>query len=162
MSLLVFQRLAEERIQEAIRNGEFDDLPGKGQPLKLEDLSFVPEEVRLAYKVLKNAGFVPPEVELQREIRTLEDLLENLGEDEVEEQYRVLRRLDFLLLKLREIRRRPVVLEEDSPYYRRLAEKVARLRARKGGREERREINWSGLAHRISLTRFVQVTTRRP
>ncbi len=162
MSLLVFQKLAEERIQEAIRNGEFDDLPGKGQPLKLEDLSFVPEEVRLAYKILKNAGFVPPEVELQREIRNLEDLLESLGEEDIEEQYRIMRRLDFLILKLREIRRRPVILEEDSHYYRRVAEKVARLRAGKSRKKENREISWAGLAHRIGLARLVRTSARRP
>ncbi|WP_210534601.1 DUF1992 domain-containing protein [Thermosulfurimonas marina] len=161
MSLLIFQRLAEERIQEAIRNGEFDDLPGKGKPLQMEDLSFVPEEVRLAYKVLKNAGFVPPEVELRREIRTLEDLLESLGEEEVEEQYRIMRRLDFLLLKLRETHRRSALLEEDARYYRLVARKVARLREK-----ERRpvggKIDWSGLSHRLGLKYLAGSFRRRP
>jgi len=157
MSLLVFQRLAEERIQEAIRNGEFDDLPGKGRPIQMEDLSLVPEEVRLAYKILKNAGFVPPELELKREIRTLEDLLESLGEEEVEEQYRVMRRLEFLLLELKELRGTSVLLEEDPRYYRLVAERVARLR-----KSERRKkaIDWSGLSHRLGLSRLVRTSRK--
>ncbi len=156
MSLFFLQKLAEERIQEAIRNGEFDHLPGKGKPLQLEDLSMVPEEVRLAYKILKNAGFVPPELEIQREIRHLEDLLEKLSEGEVEEEYRILRRLDFLLLKLGEIRRRPIRLEAESPYYQKLAEKVARLRARERSRPASRAIDWSRLSHRIGLRSLLQ------
>ena len=55
--------IAEQKIAEAIANGDFDDLPGSGKPLALDDDSLVPEELRLAYRILKNAGFIPPEVE---------------------------------------------------------------------------------------------------
>ncbi|HEX6413120.1 MAG TPA: DnaJ family domain-containing protein [Burkholderiales bacterium] len=55
--------IAEQRIAEAIANGDFDDLPGSGKPLELDDDSLLPEELRLAYRILKNAGFVPPEIE---------------------------------------------------------------------------------------------------
>lgn len=55
--------IAERKIAEAIANGDFDDLPGSGKPLELDDDSLVPEELRLAYRILKNAGFVPPEIE---------------------------------------------------------------------------------------------------
>lgn len=55
--------IAEQRIAEAIENGDFDDLPGSGKPLQLDDDSLVPEELRLAYRVPKNAGFVPSEIE---------------------------------------------------------------------------------------------------
>lgn len=53
----------ESRIAQAHEQGEFDNLPGKGKPLQLDDDRLVPEEVRAAYKVLKNAGFVPPELD---------------------------------------------------------------------------------------------------
>ncbi len=66
--------LAERRIAEAIANGELDELPGEGRPLDLEDDALVPEELRLAYRVLKNAGFVPPEVQTLNEIAELERL----------------------------------------------------------------------------------------
>src|SRR5262249_45376804 len=58
-----FWRIAEEKILEAQRAGAFDDLPGKGQPLHLEDLNWVPEDLRLGYMVLKNAHVLPPEAE---------------------------------------------------------------------------------------------------
>jgi hypothetical protein len=77
----LFQRIAEQRILEAQRRGEFDNLPGKGKPLELEDLSWVPEELRIGYKVLKNARVLPPEAQLLKDVHTLEDLLKHV-EDE--------------------------------------------------------------------------------
>ncbi len=79
----LFQRIAEQRILEAQRAGAFDNLPGKGKPLELEDLSWVPEELRLGYHVLKNAHVLPPEVELLKDIHILEDLIKHV-EDEGE------------------------------------------------------------------------------
>jgi len=58
------ERLAEERIRDAIQRGEFDNLPGRGKPLNLEDDRHIPDDLRLAYKVLKNADCLPPELEL--------------------------------------------------------------------------------------------------
>src|ERR1043165_9856821 len=77
----LFWRIAEERILEAQRAGAFDDLPGKGKALELEDLSWVPEDLRIGYHVLKSAHVLPPEAELLKDIRTLEDLLKHV-EDE--------------------------------------------------------------------------------
>jgi hypothetical protein len=64
--------LAEQKILEAVSRGELDELPGAGRPLDLDDDSLVPEDLRLAYRILKNAGFVPPEVEAINEIAALE------------------------------------------------------------------------------------------
>jgi hypothetical protein len=66
--------LVEKKIQEAMACGDFDNLPGTGRPLDLDDDALVPEELRLAYRILKNAGFVPPEVETLNEIAQLERL----------------------------------------------------------------------------------------
>ena len=73
--MLVFDWLAEKKIAEARARGELDNLPGAGRPLALDDDTLVPEDLRLAYRILKNAGFVPPEVEARREIADLERLL---------------------------------------------------------------------------------------
>jgi hypothetical protein len=54
--------LAERRIAEAVSRGELDDLPGAGRPLDLDDDALVPEELRVANRILKNAGVTPPEV----------------------------------------------------------------------------------------------------
>lgn len=61
--------IVEEKIREAIARGEFDNLPGKGQPLILEDYPFTPPEWRLAFKILADAGFVPDWIALDNEIR---------------------------------------------------------------------------------------------
>jgi hypothetical protein len=73
--MLAFDRIAEQKIAEALERGELDGLPGAGRPLALDDDALVPEDLRLAYRILKNAGFVPPEIEARREIAELERLL---------------------------------------------------------------------------------------
>lgn len=71
-----FAAIVERRIAEAMARGEFDRLPGAGRPLALDDDPLVPEEMRVAYRILKNAGFVPPELERLAEINRLLAALE--------------------------------------------------------------------------------------
>ena len=73
--MLVIDLLAEPQILAAIERGDLDNLPGKGKPLKLDDDSLVPEPLRAGYRLLKNAGCLPPELALHQEIRTIEQLL---------------------------------------------------------------------------------------
>jgi hypothetical protein len=70
--LVPFSRVAENRIQEAIASGEFENLPGAGEPLDLEEYFCTPGDVRIAYSILKTANCVPAEVELLNEISRLE------------------------------------------------------------------------------------------
>ena len=95
MNLL--DQIAEARIQEAIDRGELRDLPGEGQPLRLEDDSAIPEELRAAYRLLKNAGFLPPELQLRRDVREAEHLLQQLPESD---RSRARARLELLQLRL--------------------------------------------------------------
>ena len=62
----------ERRIQTATEHGAFDNLPGQGQPLSLDDDTGVPESQRMAWRILKNAGTVPEGVSLRRDIADLE------------------------------------------------------------------------------------------
>ena len=78
----MFDAIAEKKIAEAIARGELDDLPGAGKPLELDDDANVPEDLRVAYRILKNAGFVPPEVDSLREIGQLERLVEKKAIDD--------------------------------------------------------------------------------
>ena len=100
--MLLFDLIAEQRIAEAIERGEFDDLPGTGEPLAFHDDPLIPAELRMAYRILKNAGFVPPELEAHKEIRRLEDLLAALGEGEA--ATRAARKLRLLRIDLAEHR----------------------------------------------------------
>lgn len=76
------QTMSEERIRKAIENGDFDHLPGYGKPLKLDDLSAIPEELRMAYTVLKNAGYSPEEYALKQEMMSIESLFNACDDDE--------------------------------------------------------------------------------
>ncbi|MFD0711371.1 DnaJ family domain-containing protein [Paenibacillus sp. GCM10027626] len=82
MSVDIFALIAEERIREAIADGTFDHFPGKGKPLELEDLSHIPEVLRAGYKLLKNAGYIPPELQLTKEIVSLQELISLCASEE--------------------------------------------------------------------------------
>jgi hypothetical protein len=93
-----FAKLAENRILEAIEAGEFDNLEGKGQPLNLDDDSHIPPELRMAYKILKNADCLPPELVLRQEVIQLQDLMAAMPDEA--EKLKQMRRLNFLMMKL--------------------------------------------------------------
>jgi hypothetical protein len=96
--------IAEQRIREAMDQGLFDTSPYRGRPVHLEDEDGVPLELRMAFKVLKDAGCLPPEVELRREIATLSELLDAALEPE--ERARVRRDRHDRTLRLELLRRR--------------------------------------------------------
>ena len=120
-------RLVEERIKAAQEAGAFDGLPGAGKPLNREDDSVTPEDLRMAYHVLKNAGCLPPEMEMHKEILTLRGLLAST--DDESDRIESIRKLNFLVLKLNMLRGRPVPLEVAQVYDRRIAERLAKFRA---------------------------------
>jgi DnaJ homolog subfamily C member 28 len=64
----VIARVAERKIQEAIEEGKLDNLPGKGKPLVFDDDPATPAHLRLANKVLKNAGVLPDWIQVQKDI----------------------------------------------------------------------------------------------
>ena len=119
MNLL--DQIAETRIQEAIERGELRDLPGEGNPLQLDDDSAIPEELRVAYRILKNAGFLPPELQLRKEVREAEQLLQQLPEGE---HSRARARLKLLQLRLAASRRQPINLLLEDRYRQRLLERL--------------------------------------
>ena len=70
-----FSRIAENRIREAMASGQFENLPGTGQPLDLEEYFSTPEDLRMAHSILRNANCVPAEVELLNEVSRLERVI---------------------------------------------------------------------------------------
>lgn len=99
MSQLIDQ-MAERQIQAALEQGQLDQLPGRGEPLQLEDDSMVPESLRLGYRLLKNAGYLPPELQQRQEALELCSLLACChGPDD--EATGLLKKLRQLELKLR-------------------------------------------------------------
>jgi Domain of unknown function (DUF1992) len=122
--------LVEQRIAAAAACGEFDDLPGAGAPQDLNDDLLVPEEVRVANRILKNAGFVPPAVEQLRSLRHLQDELRAAGNHAA--RCGVQARLLALDMALESLRGQPSVVPRE--YCRRIAERVSE-RAQAGGSE---------------------------
>jgi hypothetical protein len=100
-------QIAEARIREAMARGEFDDLPGKGCPLELEDLSRVPQDLRSGYLLLKSAGVLPEEMEIRKEMVTLEALIDACADSE--ERTRLRKDLNWKMVRFAMLmeRRRP-------------------------------------------------------
>ncbi|HXZ10644.1 MAG TPA: DUF1992 domain-containing protein [Paraburkholderia sp.] len=112
--------LVEQRIAAAAARGEFDDLPGAGLPLDLDDDALVPEEVRVANRILKNAGFVPPAVEQLRALRDLQDELNAVGDRAT--RCRLQAKMLALDMALESLRGGPMVVPRE--YCRRIAERL--------------------------------------
>lgn len=109
-----FENLVEERIRRAQKRGLFDNLAGAGKPLPPDVIgATVPQDLRLSYRILKNADCLPPEVEVKKEIRRTEDLLRGMAETHT--RYRTLKKLNYLILKLNTIRNGSAAL--DMPQY---------------------------------------------
>ena len=115
---MILAQLAESRIREAIERGEFDDLAGAGKPVRLDDDLLVPEELRVAYRLLRNSGHLPPEIELMREIADVEALIRQATRND--ERRAAARKLELLTQRLWTCRggQRNLALERD--YFERL------------------------------------------
>jgi hypothetical protein len=116
-----FEKIAERKIREAIQNGEFDNLLNSGKPIDLDEDCFIPQELRMAYRVLKNSGCLPPELELRNEIISLRSMINSLDDDK--ERIRKIRELNFKLLKLNELRKKPLDIEDFPEYQEKIYKK---------------------------------------
>jgi hypothetical protein len=125
--MLGLDAIAERRIREAQARGELDDLPGAGAPLALDDDALVPEDLRVAYRILKNAGFLPPELEVHGEIREIEQLLQR-AEDE-SDRARLLSRINVLLSRTVQGRRHGSLRVQEA-YLERIAQRLESRRRR--------------------------------
>jgi hypothetical protein len=120
--MLWLERLAESRIREAMERGEFDSLPLAGKPLPLESNGYVHEDLRLAYKLLKDAGFLPPEIELRKEIVTLKELLDSVSDED--ERYRLARQINDKVLRLNLMMKRSFDRADREVYARKVRNKL--------------------------------------
>jgi hypothetical protein len=117
-----FYKIAERRILEAIENGEFDNLEGKGKPIIFEDETWIPEDLRIVYRFLKNAGCVPPELELRNEVINTFTLMNTLDDDK--ERLKKINELNFKLLKLNLTRKKPLHFEDFPEYESKIVDKL--------------------------------------
>jgi len=103
-----FSRMAESRITEAMSRGEFENLPGAGKSLNLDEYFSTPEALRVGFSILKNANCVPAEVELLNEVSRLEQVILETSDATMREKLRrslVDRRLHLAIMLERRPRR---------------------------------------------------------
>jgi len=115
--------IAERKISEAIRKGLLDIQGWRNRPLPKTNDNLVPEELRMAHKILKNAGYLPPEIETKKEIQQIEDLLATC-EDECT-RVKQIKKLNYLVLKLNAMKGDTVNIESQEEYYRQIVERIS-------------------------------------
>lgn len=93
-----------------MQEGLFDDLPGRGTPVNLDDYFNTPEDVRMAYSILKNANCLPPEAQLMAEVSRLEQAVAQAHDTTTRQSLQrelTNRQTELAILQERGRRRRP-------------------------------------------------------
>jgi hypothetical protein len=121
--LEAIRRIAERKISEAIQKGHLDTQGWCNRPLPMTNDTLVPEELRMAHKILKNAGYLPPEIETKKEIQQVEDLLAAC-EDEYT-RVKQIKKLNYLMFKLDIMRGNSGNIECQEAYYRKVVERTS-------------------------------------
>ena len=123
--LTALHRVAEQKIEQYLKEGRGADLSHwKNKPLPLkDDMANVPAHLRMAYRILRNAGYVPEEVALQKEIVRIEDMLAHCSDEQV--KIKQMKKLEFLRIKLDSKMGKKLQVDADSPYYSKVVENVS-------------------------------------
>ena len=122
--LSILQTIAERKIQQAMAEGSLADLSHwKNKPLPPDDMAGVPEDLRMAYRLLKNGGFLPEELAVQQEITRLEQLLVACTDEK--EKVRQLKKINCLKTKLECRTGRAIQLGEEGPYYNQVVDRLS-------------------------------------
>ena len=115
--------IAERKIREALQKGLLNNEEWRNKPLPMSNDSLMPEELRMAHKILKNAGYLPPEIETKKEIQQVEDLLATC-EDECT-RVKQIKKLNYLVMKLNTMKGNTANIESQQEYYRQIVERIS-------------------------------------
>ena len=119
----IFAKIAEQKIREAIERGELDNLPFHGQRIVPEDLSGVPAPLRMGYKIMKNAGILPTEMQLKKDILTLQDLIYACEDDE--EKRRMQKKMSEQILRFNMIMEKRPGASAQKQYHAQIMQRLA-------------------------------------
>ena len=125
-------RIAEQKILQAMQEGDLNSEKWKNKPLPLDDDRFVPDDLKMAYKILKNSGYLPPEIEAKKEINKLEDLIACTEDEHV--RLKQMKKLNVLMMKLEARRSSHANIAAQDDYYRKVVERIT-LNSRKKGKK---------------------------
>ncbi len=120
--LKAIRLIAERRISEAVQKGHLDVKGWHNKPLPMTSDTLVPEELRMAHKILKNAGYLPPEIETKKEIQQIEDLLAACEDEHT--RVKQIKKLNYLVMKLCAMKGDTVNIESQEEYYRQVVERI--------------------------------------
>ena len=115
--------IAERKISEAIEEGLLNIEAWRNRPLPPSNDSLIPEDLRIAYKMLKNGGYLPPEIETKKEIQQLEDLIAATEDEHT--RVKQIKKLNYLVMKLDAQRGGSTTIENQEAYYRKVVEKLS-------------------------------------
>lgn len=118
----IIAQVAEQKIKTAYDQGQFANLPGKGRPLVLEDDTHLAPELRMAYKILRNSGHLPPEIADAHEVRDILDMLTDCPEEAL--RLRQMRTLRVLAQRLDRSGRLELLLDGLPGYQRKILDRV--------------------------------------
>ncbi len=120
--------IAEQRIRESMDKGEFSELPGQGQPLDLDDGANVPPELRMAWRLLKNGGYLDDAGEKPNSADSLEDMLR--GSPDERAKLRQMLKLQVVEARFSRQGGRGLNLDKDAEYQDKV---VGRMSVKSGG-----------------------------
>jgi len=126
--MFLLTRIAERKISQAIEEGSLDFARWKNIPLPEDDDPLVPDDLKMAYKIMKNAGYLPPEIEMKKEIQNLEELIASTEDEHL--RLKQMKKLTVLLMKVETARKTPTNFAAQDDYYRKVVERVT-LHSRK-------------------------------
>ncbi|MBW2472020.1 MAG: DUF1992 domain-containing protein [Deltaproteobacteria bacterium] len=115
--------IADRKICEALEKGHLNIESWHNKPLPISDDNMIPGELRMAYKILKNAGYLPPEIETKKEIQQIEDLLATCEDERI--RVKQIKKLNYLVLKLNTMKVDTANIEGQEEYYRKIIERLS-------------------------------------
>lgn len=115
--------IADRKICEALEKGHLNIESWHNKPLPISNDNMIPGELRMAYKILKNAGYLPPEIETKKEIQQIEDLLATCEDERI--RVKQIKKLNCLVLKLNTMKGDTANIEGQEEYYRKIIERLS-------------------------------------
>ncbi|MCK5227900.1 MAG: DUF1992 domain-containing protein [Desulfobulbaceae bacterium] len=115
--------IAERKISKAISEGTLQTDGWKNKPLPMEDDRLVPADLKMAYKILKNSGYLPPEIEAKKEIQRLEELISRTEDEHT--RLRQMKKLNVLMIKYGLQRSGGGNIEAQEEYYKKVVERIS-------------------------------------
>ncbi len=123
--MLLFEKIAEEKIKDWIEKEDFSKNKYFGKKVDNTEYFKVPETLRIAYHILKNANVLPKELQLKSEIIKLRDMLEEISDED--EFIKKLRKFQSLIIEYNIVSNRKITIKNNEFYTKKLMKKLVKI-----------------------------------